>query len=99
MPNQTVTHTPAAVTGLTDGTTYSVQNTSGSDSLALTARRLRPVIYFSEIADAADVDRAEHGEIEPGDSAIFQPVAGMTIWIWLGSASQEASLHISEVAS
>lgn len=99
MPYQIVTHTPAEVSGLTDDTTYIAQNSSASDSLSRPERLQRPVVYYSELADADPVDRAEHGEIEPGDSAVFQPVVGMTIWVWLGSVSQSATLAISESAS
>lgn len=97
MPYQVVNNTPAVVSGITNGLTYRVQNTSSSEVLSKSERDRRPVVYYAEIDDGSQVDRAEHFELEPGDAATFKPISGKSIYVWTGSVSQDALLAISEV--
>ena len=69
--NQLVTETPTALTGLTDGTLYQLQNTGAYP------------VFWEEAASVPDADSLSAGIIaREGGLALIEPVSGESHYVW-----------------
>ena len=92
---QSVTSTPTAVTGLSNGRYYSAQATNSYNSppsAGLVA------VFYVTVTDGTSVTRdTRHSICKPLDQFLIRPVAGETTYVWVGPEASTALISIDEV--
>ena len=88
--DQVVTDDPTAVSGLTDGYIYHVQHSQES----FRGRPSPPPILFFSLPDSDDLETTTKRPFAMPlyGTAIFKPISGRTIYVWVAEAGGEALL-------